>query len=107
MGFLQREVGAAMWQLLKDTYADWSRHQAPKLGAALAYYTVLSLAPLVVVVIAVVGLIYGQQAAQGDLMRQIQDLVGRDGAQAIQAVIANAYKPASGIVATALGLVTL
>jgi membrane protein len=96
-----------MWQLLKDTHADWSRHQAPKLGAALAYYTVLALAPLVVVVVAVVGLVYGEQAAQGDLMRQIQDLVGRDGAQAIQTVIANAYKPASGILATVLGLITL
>src|ERR1017187_6657656 len=96
-----------MWQLLKDTYADWSRHQAAKLGAALAYYTILSMAPLVVVVVAVVGLVYGEQAARGDIMRQIQNLVGRDGAQAIQTVIASAYKPASGILATALGLITL
>jgi membrane protein len=96
-----------MWQLLKDTYADWSRHQAPKLGAALAYYTVLSLAPLVVVVIAVIGLVYGADAARGDIVRQIQDMVGRDGAAAIQTVIANANQPKSGILATLLGLVTL
>lgn len=96
-----------IWPLLVDTYNDWSRHKAPKLGAALAYYTILSMAPLIVVVIAIIGLVYGQDAARGQIIQQIQDLVGSDGAQAIQTVIANAYKPKSGIVATALGLITL
>ncbi len=96
-----------MWQLLKQTYVDWGRHQAPRLGAALAYYTILSMAPLIVVVIAVIGLAYGQQAAHGDIMRQIEGLVGHDGAQAIQTVVANANKPKSGFLATALGLITL
>ncbi len=96
-----------LWPLLKDTYADWSRHQAPKLGAALAYYTILSLAPLMIVVIAVIGLVYGQKAASGQIMGQIQDMVGKDGAQMIQTVVANANQPKSGIVATILGLITL
>src|SRR4051794_37330577 len=96
-----------MWPLLKQTAADWLRHQAPKLGAALAYYTILSMAPLLIVVIAVIGLVYGQDAARGDIMNQVQGLVGRDGAQAIQAVVAAANKPKAGIVATVLGLITL
>jgi membrane protein len=96
-----------MWQLLKQTSEDWMRHQAPKLGAALAYYTILSMAPLVVVVIAVIGLAFGQQAAHGDIMRQIEGLVGHEGAEAIQTIVANANKPKSGIIATLLGLLTL
>ena len=96
-----------MWTLLKEAFADWSRHNVPKLGAALAYYTVLSTAPLVVVVVAVVGLVFGEQAARGQIMRQLQNQVGREGAEAIQTIIANAYQPKSGIIATVLGLITL
>lgn len=96
-----------IWRLLKESYAEWSRHQVPKLGAALAYYTLLSLAPLVVVVIAIIGLFFGEKAAHGQIMQQVQDMVGKDGAAAIQSMVASAYKPKSGIVATALGLVTL
>ena len=95
------------WSLLTETYSEWSRHQAPKLGAALAYYTVLSMAPLVVVMVAVIGLAFGQQAARGEILKQIEGLVGQQGAQAIQTVVANAYQPKSGILASALGLITL
>jgi membrane protein len=96
-----------LWPLLKETYNDWSRHQAPKLGAALAYYTILSLAPLVIVVIAVIGLVFGHQAAQGQIMGQIQGMVGQQGAEAIQAIVAASSKPKTGTVATILGLITL
>lgn len=96
-----------IWQLLKHASEDWVRHQAPKLGAALAYYTILSMAPLIVVVIAVIGLAFGQQAARGEIMHQIEGMVGHEGGQAIQTVIANANKPSSGILATLLGLITL
>jgi membrane protein len=95
------------WELVKETYTEWDRHQAPRLGAALAYYTVLSVAPLIIVVIAVIGLVFGRQAAEGQIMAQIQGLVGRTGAEAIQTVVANAYKPSSGIIATVIGLITL
>ncbi len=96
-----------IWTLLKGTYADWNRHQAPKLGAALAYYTILSLAPLLIVVMAVIGLAFGEQAARGEIMQQIQGMVGSQGAEAIQAIVANANKPKSGVIATVLGLITL
>jgi len=97
----------SVWPLLKETYFEWDRHQAPKMGAALAYYTVLSMAPLLLVVITVVGLALGAKAAQGEILNQLRGLVGTQGAEAIQTVIANANKPATGLVASLLGLVTL
>jgi len=93
--------------LLKETYNEWDRHEAPKLGAALAYYTVLALAPLLIVVIAVIGFVLGADAARGQIVAQIQGMVGSEGAKAIETVISNANKPATGIVASILGLVTL
>jgi membrane protein len=93
--------------LLKDTFTEWSEDKASRLGAAVAYYTVFSLAPLLVVVIAVVGLVFGEKAVRGEIAGQIQGLVGPDGAQMIQAMIANASKPATGIIATVIGIVTL
>jgi YihY family inner membrane protein len=95
------------WRLLKDTYNEWDRHQAPKLGAALSYYTVLSLAPLLIVVLTVVGIALGKQAARGEIIGQLQSMLGQQGAHAIETVITNADKPATGTVASILGLITL
>jgi membrane protein len=96
-----------IWPLLKQTYAEWDRHQAPKLGAALSYYTVLSLAPLVIVVLAVLGLALGRETARGEIIGQLQSMLGDQGARAIQTVITNADKPATGTLAGILGLITL
>jgi membrane protein len=85
----------------------WSRDNAPRLAAALAYYTILSSAPLLVISVAVAARVFGQQAVQGQLAWEIQTLVGGDAAQAIQAVLRNAHKPATGLIATLLSLVTL
>jgi membrane protein len=93
--------------VLRESWDCWNKHNAPKLGAALSYYTILSIAPLTIVVIAIIGFALGKQAAQGQIMTQIQGMVGYDGAQAIQTVIANADKPKTGLIATILGLVTL
>jgi membrane protein len=93
--------------LLGDTVNEWYKHKAPRLGASLAFYTLLSLAPLLVVVIAIAGLMFGQDAAQGRIVEQIQGLVGRDSAVAIQAMVEGARKPAAGTIATILGLLTL
>ena len=97
----------AIFGLLKDTFKEWSEDKASRLGAAIAYYTIFSLAPLLVVVIAVAGLVFGQKAVQGEIVGQIQGLIGHDGAQTIQTMIANANHPATSIVATIIGLVTL
>lgn len=95
------------WDLLRSAFTEWVDDKAPRLGAALAFYTALSLAPLLVVVLAIAGLAYGQKAVEGQLVWQIQDMVGVEGAKAIQALISAAHRPSSGVIATILGLLTL
>jgi membrane protein len=90
--------------LLGDTYEEWYKHKAPRLSAALAFYTALSLAPLLIVVIAVAGFFFGQQAAQGQIVWQIQGLVGHTSAVAIEGVIEGARKPLTGSLAAVLGV---
>src|ERR1019366_5300116 len=94
------EIGA----LLKETGNAWIDDNAPRLGASLAFYTLLSLAPILIVVVAVAALAFGQKAAQGQLIWEIQDLVGTEGARAIQDLIQSAYKPTTGTAATVFGL---
>jgi len=94
-------------KLLSQTASRWTDHKSAKQGAALAYYSVLSLAPLVILVVAIAGLAFGEAAARGQIVYQIQDLVGYQGAQAVQTVLKATYKPKTGIVASALGLLTL
>jgi membrane protein len=79
-------------------------HDAQTMGAALAYYTVLSMAPLLIIAVAVAGRVFGSQAAEGMLAAEIQDLVGTAGAQVIQSILVSAYSPAKGIVAGVLGI---
>lgn len=86
---------------------DFWEDQAPRLGAALAYYTTLSLAPLLMLLIAIAGLVFGREAAQGQLFGEINNMVGPEGAKAIQEIVANASKPSSGIIASIIGLLTL
>jgi membrane protein len=76
------------------------------MGAALAYYTLFSLAPILIVAIAIAGLAFGQEAVRGELVGQIQGLVGREGALAVQAMLEGAAKPSSSIPATILGVIT-
>ena len=93
--------------MFKETVGEWVNDKAPRLGASLAFYTLLSLAPLLVVIVAVAALVYGQEAARGQLVWQIQGLVGADGARAIQGLVQGAYKPGTGVIATLLGFLTL
>ena len=93
--------------LLVKSWSEFNEDQAPRLGAALAYYTILSLAPLLILLIALAGLVFGKEAATGQLASQIQGMVGKEGAEAIQQMIAGASKPASGIVASIIGFLTL
>jgi membrane protein len=75
-----------------------------RMGAALAYYTLFSLAPLLLISVAVAGLFFGEKAAQGGIVTQIRGLIGDDGARAVQSIMAAAHKPASGIFAGILGM---
>jgi membrane protein len=77
------------------------------MGAALSYYTLLSLAPLLVIVIALAGLVFGQQAVQGEIFQQLQGLVGDEGAAAVQGILRSASNPKSGIVASIIGVAFL
>jgi membrane protein len=93
--------------ILKETVSQFLAERAPRMAAALAFYTTFSLAPLLIIIIAVAGLAYGQDAAQGKIVGEIQGLVGISGASTVQDLINNARKPATGAVAAVIGLVTL
>src|ERR1700726_4464823 len=82
----------------------WLDDRAPTMGAAIAYYTVFSLAPILVMVIAVAGLAFGQQAAEGALFGELADLIGPESAVAVQAMLRSASSTRSGILATAVGI---
>jgi membrane protein len=96
-----------LFDLVKDTYNVWSEAKAPRLGAALAYYSVFSIAPLLILVLAVAGWVFGKEAAERRLAEQIQSLVGPEIAQAVQKLVENAADPGAGWVAAAVSLVTL
>lgn len=96
---------SSAWSLLKETFTEWQKDKMSLWAAALAYYTAFSLAPLLVIAIAIAALVFGQEAAQGQVVGQIQGLVGQQGAEAIQSMLQNAQKPGSGgIVATIVGV---
>lgn len=95
------------WPMVREAFSDWSEDNAPRLGAALAYYTVFSLAPLLIIVIAIAGLVFGEEAARGQIVDQVRGLVGDDAGKAIQDMIARAQQPTSGLLATACSLVAL
>jgi membrane protein len=93
--------------IVRQAFADWRRDNAARLGAALSYYTLFSLAPLLIVAIAVAGFFFGREAAQGQIVTEIQGLVGEAGARAVQDMIENSRQPSAGVVATIVGLATL
>lgn len=96
-----------MFAIAKKTVTKWIEVNAPRLSAALAYYTVFSLAPLLVVVVAIAGLAFGRQAAEGQVAAQMRGLIGGQGAEAIQTMLANAHQSGGGPLALGLGLLVL
>ena len=82
------------WALLKKVFNSWLDDDVPSMGAALAYYTLFSLAPLLLIVIAVAGLVFGEDAARGEIALQLRSLMGEPGASAVQALLASVGKPA-------------
>jgi membrane protein len=94
-------------ELLVQTAKDWSEDKVPRLGAALAFYTALSIAPLLVISLRVAALFFGNEAAAGEIERQGQAMIGQKGAEALQAMIENAHQENHGTLAAVLGIVTL
>ena len=96
-----------IWDLIRKSAGAWLDDYAPSMGAALAYYTLFSIAPLLIIAIAVAGLVFGREAAQGEIVAQIQGLIGLEGAIAVQGLLKSANEPAQNIFATAVSIVTL
>jgi membrane protein len=93
--------------LFKQTISEFSADKVPRLGAALAYYTIFSLAPLLLIVIAIAGIVFGHDAAQNKIFEQLRGVLGATTAAGVQEMVKNAAKPKTGTVATILGIATL
>jgi membrane protein len=92
--------------LLSESFTVWQRHNGSRLAASLSFYTLLSLTPLLLIVVSIAGLAFGREAAQAQLLRQIDSLVGPQGALAIRPLLEGARHTTQGLLATALGLLT-
>ncbi|HWT71274.1 MAG TPA: YihY/virulence factor BrkB family protein [Oxalicibacterium sp.] len=95
------------WRMIKATVNAWIDDFAPSMGAAIAYYTIFSIAPMLVIAIAVAGMIFGQDAAQGEIVTQLRGLIGSEGAVAVQGLLKSANEPTGGVIATILSVITL
>ena len=93
--------------LAKRAVVAWSADYAPSMGAALSYYSVFSMGPLVLIVISVAGLVFGQDAVRGELFGQLRGLMGDQGAAGVEALLASVSKPSSGIIGTVVGVAAL
>jgi membrane protein len=97
----------AWWSPLQETASRWSEHKDARLGASLAYYSIFSLGPLIVIAIAIAGLVFGAEAVQNQVFGSLRGLLGDSGTQAIDAMLKGANRPREGILATVIGVGTL
>jgi len=95
------------WALARHAAKSWSDDYAPSMGAALAYYTLFSIAPLLLIVISVAGLVFGAEAARGEILSQLRDLMGEEGARAVQGLLEAAHHPGKGAASTLIGIALL
>jgi membrane protein len=95
------------WHLMKKAVTGWLDDYAPSMGAALSYYTLFSLAPLLIIVIAVAGMLFGQDAARAEIIAQLHGLMGETGATAVETMLDSVREPGKGVFATILGVGTL
>ena len=100
-------TAASLWQLVRKSVTAWSDDYAPSMGAALAYYTMFSLAPLLLLVISIAGVVFGAEAARGQIVGQLGGLIGQEGATAIQGLLKSASEPAKSTFASIISIVTL
>ena len=95
------------WGLIKGAVAAWSDDYAPSMGAALSYYSVFSMAPLLLIVISIAGLAFGDEAARGEVFGQLRGLMGDEPASAVEALLTSLHRPERGVTATVVGAVVL
>lgn len=93
-----------IFHLIKTAVASWSDDYAPSMGAALSYYTLFSIAPLLLIVISVAGLVFGEDAARGEIFAQLNNFMGNEAAAAIQSLLESVNKPAEGMLGTLVGI---
>jgi membrane protein len=97
----------AVWPLIKRTFEEWSEDEAPRLAAALAYYTIFSLAPVLVIVVAVAGVAFGADEVRGAVVEQVRGMLGDSGGELVLGMLREASRPKDSVVAMAIALVTL
>ena len=98
----------SIWQFLKTTINEWVEAEPFQLAAALSYYTLFSLAPLLLIAIGVAGIVFGREAAQNQIVETLQGMIGQDSAQTVQEMIqASNEKPKTGMMSTIIGFVAL
>jgi membrane protein len=95
------------WHDLKQTVSSWLGHEGPRLAASLSLYSLLSLAPLVILAIAIASLVFGESAAQQALVDEVRDLMGAEGARTVQIVIEHGKEPHAGSIASVIGIIIL
>lgn len=93
--------------LIRDSVREWHEDHVPRLSAALSFYTLFALGPVLVIILGIASLYFSESAARGEITSMLQDVIGRDGALLINSIIKNANKPTAGILATTLGSITL
>lgn len=96
-----------LFDLCRKAVMAWVDDYAPSMGAAISYYTIFSLAPLLVIVIAIAGALFGREAAQGEIVAQVSGLVGREGAVAVESLLRSVDEPGKGLVAGLISVVVL
>jgi membrane protein len=95
------------YQLIRTALSEWNDDKAPRLGAALSYYTVFAIAPVLLVAISIAGLVFGKDAAQGEILGQLRGMFGPDTAKMVQEMLARSAARSSGVIGTIVGLGTL
>lgn len=93
--------------LVTQSFAEWSEDKASRLAAALAYYTIFSILPLLIIIIAIAAQVFERSLVQQQLVRQIATLVGQTGAEAIEAILENASEPEDSLLAAIVSIITL
>jgi membrane protein len=96
-----------IWSLAKESISGWSNDYAPSMGAAISYYTLFSIAPLLIIVISVAGLLFGADAVRSGVFDQLHALMGEEGAEAVEEMVMNASEPATGGIATLVSILGL
>lgn len=95
------------WDLIRNTYTEWQEDDAPMFGAAIAYYAIFSIAPLLIIAIAVAGFVFGGQAATGEIFDRTKEFVGEGGANMLQSMVQNANRAGAGGISAAIGVVAV